>query len=147
MIGKVGILTLVLATAAALNGHSPTPTRSGDGFALMYARGLALGHSYAITVALANAASTGAVTIPAAGTMPGISMSSCKSTTVVATWLVPDTFPAELPIAGQLMALTSQDPGAGTASSGMVSAEPGRLVSLPCTVPDGVPVMATAFRS
>lgn len=147
MIGKFAILAFALTIAATLGGYSPTPTRSGDSWALMYARGLAIGHTYAVKVALDSPMSTGTVNIPAAGIVPGMSVSACKNTTVVASWLVPNSYPGELPIAAQLMSLAADDPGAGTALGGMVSAETGRFIPLPCTVPDGVPVMATAFRS
>lgn len=147
MIGKFAIVAIALTIAATLNGYSPTPTRSGDSWALLYARGLAIGHTYAVKAALDSPMSTGTVNIPAAGIVPGLSISACKSTTVVASWLVPNSYPGELPIATQLMSLASDDPGAGTASGGMVAAQAGKFIPLPCTVPDGVPVMATAFRS
>lgn len=147
MIAKFGIVALVILTSAAYRGYSPTTVRSGDSHALLYARGLATSHSAAIAAATANPSGTGMVAIAAAAVMPGLTVSACKDGTVVATWLVPNTYPSDLPIAARLMELTDQDPGAGTTSNGTVAAASGRFISLPCTIPDGIPVMVTAFRN
>jgi len=147
MIGKLGILALAIVAGAAYSGYSPTAARSGDGYALLYARGLAAGHSAAVMAATANPMITGPVVVPAGSLVPGITVGACKNPTVVATWLVPNTYPSDLPIAGRLMELTKEDPGAGTTSGGSVVAASGRFVSLPCAIPDGVPVMATVFRN
>lgn len=143
---RLVLVVVVVGTLVALKSGYVPAVGQAEGWAMAYARGLAVAHRQALAMATANPSYVGTLSLPAGALYANMSVQACQDATTVATWLPVGTYSPETPIARALHKLTGRDPGAGLVQAGRVLAEPGRLILLPCSIPDGTPVIATVYK-